>query len=150
MCSKLLFFFLGITTKESLGSIAINLLSDYLSVKISDRKLRYVVRKFRKKLYIWVDQFQKKNDGTILTSGTYINYLENYRVIDKIYEYVFSEVEEQIEEDEFLNDLKARSVAHVREQNKMVNLVDEEILKEFYKKLLEKIKVFTRSIKELE
>lgn len=145
MLNEILFLLLGTTVKESLGSITINLLSDFLSVKISDKKMRKAVCRFRKELYLWVVQFQKKNDGTIVTTGAFLNYLENYRVIDRIYEYAFSTETELLKEDEFLQDLKTRSVAYVREQNGLVNATDGAILEEFYDQLLRKVQKFIRS-----
>ena len=150
MISEILLFLFGMTAKEGLGGIVTNLLSDVLSVRISDKKLRHTVRKFKKELYIWAEQFQKKNDGTIMTSGVYLGYLENYRIIEKLYEYAFSEEEEQMAEDGFLKDLTARSAAYVQDQNGVVNDTDECVLREFYEKLLEKIKKFVRSTKGFE
>lgn len=150
MLSEILFFLFGMTAKEGLGAIVTNLASDFLSVRIGDKKLRHTVRKFKKELYIWAEQFQKKNDGSIMTSGAYLGYLENYRIIEKIYEYAFSEEEEPMAEDGFLKDLTARSAAYVRDQSGTVNVADECVLREFYEKLLEKIKKFVRSTKGFE
>lgn len=150
MLSEILLFCFGMDVKQGLGSIVTNLLSDFLSVSVSDKKLQRTVRKFKKELYIWAQQFQKKNDGTIMTSGVYLGYLENYRIIERLYEYVFSGEESDMAEDGFLQDLTARSAAYIRDQHKTVNVADECVLMEFYKKLLKKMKRFVRSTKGFE
>lgn len=145
MLDYICFLLFGIEIKEVMGAIATNLLSDFMSIKINDRKSRRSVCKFKRKLYIWVSQFQKKNEDTVIGSGIYLEFLKNYRIIDRIYEYVFSVEEKQISEGEFLGDLVTRSVAYIQNQGKSVGVMDESVLRDFYEKLLERIKKFCRN-----
>lgn len=43
---------------------------------------------FKKKIKKWLRQFIKKNDGTILTSGKFEDFLKYYKPIEKIYEHL--------------------------------------------------------------
>lgn len=88
--------------------------------------------------------------GSIVTNGAYISYLGNYRVIEKIYAYAFSEEEVHLDEENFLRDLVERSARAIQASEVPVSVSDEGILREFYKQLLEKIKKFVRNTKGME
>lgn len=129
---------------ENLTSIVINLFSDFLSTKLGDRKMRKHTRKFRRELVVWLKNFQNEHDGSILISGTYLRYISNYRIIEQIYQYAFSKQEKLFSEDEFIRNIVEGSRVYLKTEEVAVKNTDEQILKEFYCKILDKFKKYIK------
>lgn len=130
---------------ETLVSIVVNLFSDFISVKISDKKNRKKVCKLKTELCKWAYSFQKKYEGSILTKGVYIQYLEYQRIIERLYQYVLSPQEQVLREEDYITSLVENCKVMLNSEETVVQPMDESILKAFYTELLEKVKHFLQT-----
>ena len=70
---------------ETLLSIILNVFSSLLYDKISIWKDKKSIAKFKESLENWAIEFERKNDGTIVTTGKFYTYIQAIRTIIKIF-----------------------------------------------------------------
>ena len=69
---------------DTISSIVINIISSFLYDGMNGWKEKKQIQNFKDEMTQWVLDFEQKNDGTIITKGVFIGYIENYKVIQKI------------------------------------------------------------------
>lgn len=92
---------------ETLVNIIIDIFSSILCEKVDIWKDRRSIGKFKESLESWAIEFEKENDGTIVTTGRFYTYIRYHRVILNIFEYVVDISEKSISEEIFILDLKS-------------------------------------------
>lgn len=90
----------------------------------------------------WVAEFERKNDGTIVTQSIFIKYIENFKIIQRMLDYVLDASEEEEGEKLFLKKIQDNFKQFVIDENKKMTVADSSILKEFLCAVFEKIKAF--------
>ena len=70
------------------SGIGTNLLSDSLSKKLEAFKDKKAISSFTQSLRDWEIEFEKQNDGTIITNGAFYSHVKYHNVIENIVAYV--------------------------------------------------------------
>ncbi len=89
-----------------------------------------------------MQDFEHKNDGTIITKGIFIRYIESYKVIQKIIQYVLSVSDKEEGEEAFIKNIHKEFEEYAKEQQVQITVSEHSILKEFFNTILEKAKNF--------
>ena len=69
------------------SGIGTNLLSDSLSKKLEAFKGKKAIASFTQSLRDWEIEFEKQNDGTIITNGAFYSHVKYHNVIENIVAY---------------------------------------------------------------
>lgn len=77
------------------SGIGTNLLSDSLSKKLEAFKDKKAIASFTQSLRDWEIEFEKQNDGTIITNGAFYSHVKYHNVIENIVAYA------QLSEEQF-------------------------------------------------
>lgn len=88
----------------------------------------------------WTLDFQKEHDGTLLASGSYIQYLTYNRIIERLYQYVLEPEKQLVKEDVFVARLAEHCKSSLDRSGITVGVIDEALLKEFYQKLITRVR----------
>lgn len=91
------------------SGIGTNLLSDSLSKKLEAFKDKKAIASFAQSLRDWEIEFEKQNDGTIITNGAFYSHVKYHNVIENIVAYVLEPSMNAVTEDEFLNCLHGKN-----------------------------------------
>lgn len=98
------------------GGIATNLLSDTLIKKLATFKDQEAVRRFSEALHEWEIQFEKENDGTIATSGSFFAYIQHYHVVESVVSYMIHPFDASVSEKDFLENLGTQMTEYLEEK----------------------------------
>lgn len=82
------------------SGIGTNLLSDSLSKKLEAFKDKKAIASFTQSLRDWEIEFEKQNDGTIITNGAFYSHVKYHNVIENIVAYVLEPSMNAVTEDE--------------------------------------------------
>lgn len=128
----------------ALGSgIGTNLLSDSLSKKLEAFKDKKAIASFTQKLQDWEIEFEKQNDGTIITNGAFYSHIKHHNVIENIVAYVLEPSVNAVTEDEFLTGLHKKMVTRLEEvTQKKLSWNDSRLVRDFLTNLLTTTKAF--------
>lgn len=132
-----------------LESLIINLLSSLLYDKFNIWKDKQAIKKFIGNLSEWAVDFEKRNDGTVVTKGLFFNYVKNYNIILMIIEYVLEPVDEKLDEKEFVNNTLDNFNSYFLENGSSLSIDDNDIIEMFITELLNKAKDFINDKVEL-
>ena len=109
----------GVKMLDTIGAfgrgIGTNLLSDSLSKKLEAFKDKKAIASFTQSLRDWEIEFEKQNDGTIITNGAFYSHVKYHNVIENIVAYVLEPSMNAVTEDEFLNCLHEEMVSRIEE-----------------------------------
>ena len=95
------------------SGIGTNLLSDSLSKKLEAFKDKKAIASFTQSLRDWEIEFEKQNDGTIITNGAFYSHVKYHNVIENIVAYVLEPSMNAVTEYEFLNCLHEKMVNRI-------------------------------------
>lgn len=128
----------------SLGAgVGTNLLSDGLAKKISAFCDREAVRRFIEAMRAWEIQFERENDGTVITSGAFCAYVKNFKVLERILTYVLDPSDCSVPQEDFLKELQGQIAEYIEEKNgKRLSCNDKERIMEFAASLLASVRAF--------
>ena len=119
-----------------MGSIILNIIINVISSEIFDHKLGIVQKirfsRFKKKLYLFINEFFKRNDGTVITTGRFAYFFENYHVTQFALDVVLDIDNKIVGEKEYVEDLLSKFKDSYIEPEIKLSLNDERILKEFF------------------
>lgn len=104
-------------------------------------KDRKSIAKFKENLGNWAIEFEKKNDGTIVTTGRFYTYIKSHRIILSIFEYVTDVSEKSVTEVSFISDLKKRLLLAMEHEQRLTYR-DQQVINEFFDALLNESKKF--------
>ena len=127
---------------DTISSIVINIISSFLYDGMNCWKEKKQIQNFKDEMTEWVQNFEQKNDGTIITKGVFIGYIENYKVIQKIMQYVLSASDKDEGEEDFIKTIHKDFEQYAAEQQVQIGVLEHSILKEFFNTILEKTKNF--------
>lgn len=136
--------------QNALLSLAVNIFSDTLLKMIHRGKKKRKVKKLKKELSALTIRFQKKYPGSILERDKWIQYLNNQRIIERIYEYALEPDKQKMAEEDYIRGLVENCKVMLALDKITVSMTDEAILKEFYSGLLEKVKKFLQTTEGME
>lgn len=113
----------------------INLVSNELAeVKISLRdKINFY--KFKKKSKQWFEEFVNINDGTVVTTGSFIKCAYYQNIMEKIWDYILNPSDVNMTSDDYLDNLVKETREYLDNDNYVVSVLDESVLKELYRKI---------------
>ena len=131
------------SVKSQIASILLNALVNVISNDISNGKTgiieRYNFSNFKRKNKKWIDDFCKKNDGTILCSGRFELYLTYQHPINKIFNYVLNPSRDGLGDDIFINQMVKEAKEYLTSGNGNLSVQDESVIKELFKKIYWKL-----------
>ena len=91
------------TIVTAISDIVIGLITESVSDGKMTIKENIKSWSFKKKIKKWLREFIKKNDGTILTSGKFEDFLKYYKPIEKIYEHLLQSNGDITTKEELIN-----------------------------------------------
>ena len=125
------------------SGIGTNLLSDSLSKKLEAFKGKKAIASFTQSLRDWEIEFEKQNDGTIITNGAFYSHVKYHNVIENIVAYVLEPSMNAVTEDEFLNCLHEKMVNRIEETTeKKLSWNDSRLIRNFLTHLLTTTRAF--------
>ena len=125
------------------SGIGTNLLSDSLSKKLEAFKDKKAIASFTQSLRDWEIEFEKQNDGTIITNGAFYSHVKYHNVIENIVAYVLEPSMNAVTEDEFLNCLHEKMVKRIEETTeKKLSWNDSRLIRNFLTHLLTTTRAF--------
>lgn len=98
-------------------SVGTNLLSDALAKKITAFQDKEAVRHLIETLHTWETQFEEANDGTVVTSGAFCNYVKHFKVMERILTYVLDPSDSSLPQEDFLEELQGQMTEYLEEKN---------------------------------
>lgn len=117
--------------------VFINLLSnEFADVKTGFRE-KISFYKFEKKSKQWFKKFVNNNDGTVITTGSFIKYAYYQKIIEKIWDYVLKPSVINITSEDYIDNLVKDTKEYLISDNYVISVLDESILKELYTKILD-------------
>lgn len=142
------------TLSNMIVGIAVNYISNKLLPSLSQLKEEKQFRLFKKSLEDWIFQFEKNNDGSIVTSGRFVGFVESNHVVEDVVNYVFSHGGDanRLDETSFLEAMKTQIVVKYEQIFLCeVSYCDKIIISDFIKGILYQTKEFViRESKDLE
>ena len=111
---------------EAMGSFGSGILSNLLSDSLG-KKFDFI-----QNLREWEIEFEKQNDGTVITNSEFFSYVKNFNAIENIVDYVLEPNGNSVTEDVFLNSLKEEMVRRIEEvTKKKLSLTDKDLIRDF-------------------
>ena len=106
-------------------------------------KDKKAIASFTQKLRDWEIEFEKQNDGTIITNGAFYSHIKHHNVIENIVVYVLDLSINTVTEDKFLNGLHKKMVTRIEETTgKRLSWNDSRLIREFLEHLLSTTKTY--------
>ncbi|WP_313185446.1 hypothetical protein [Lacrimispora sp.] len=125
-----------------ISSIIMELMLDKLNSELSKLITEAGFSRFIVNSKLAVEEFVTKNDGTIITSGNFENYLTYQKPIEKIYEFVLNPESTELGENKFIQELVKHCKDSMISLNGVCNTTDETILRDLFSMLLKSIKEY--------
>lgn len=94
---------------EHIFSLCVNILSDYISVKIGNEIDKKKIESFKNRLNKKANELEKEYDGTIITNGDFYHYIQTDKVINKIFDYYYNPHGYKENEQIFIQNLKIKT-----------------------------------------
>lgn len=145
-------FFMRLFSWDTLLSLVTDSISDVLSIGIKKGKIRRKLRLLKRKLQMYIMRLQKRNQGSILEKGAFLEYLKYQKTIERIYEYGLNSNKASVTREKFIRSLIENTKVMLKLENIDILPMDESVLKELYTGLLEIMENFlqTEGDKELQ
>ncbi len=130
---------------SNIVNVVINLISDAIYDQKNTFYPKLKLYKFKRKLKRWLKEFYKYNDGTIITSSEFENFLKHYAVLQHVFSFACGYTLGTQTEDEFIKFELNRFKTLLERNNKQYSVYDETIVKSFLFQFLEKIRCYVTS-----
>ena len=118
---------------KNIGDIIISVISSDVSNKITNMSNRFQLWNFKKRMRRSIKEFIIKNDGTVLTKGSFFGVLEYHHPIDKIYNYISEPNKQSKDEIGFLRNLASMCKESIIGSGDFVSVEDECLIFELFK-----------------
>lgn len=138
-------FFMRLFSQDTLLSLTTDAISYVFSGNIKRWKTRYKLRLLKRKLHMYVIGLQKRNPGSILEKGAFLEYLRRQKTIEKIYGYALNNDKATVTEEKFIQSMVENTKVMLKLENVEVLPMDESNLKELYTRVLEIMKEFLQT-----
>ena len=109
---------------NTISSVLINIFSSFFYDKVNIWSQKINIEKFIEELSEWVKEFEQRNDGTIVTQGVFINYVENFKIIQKMLKYVLDASEKDEGEVSFVKKIQENFKQYAIAQNVQITVAD--------------------------
>ena len=123
------------TIVTAISDIVIGLITESVSDGKMTIKENIKSWSFKKKIKKWLREFIKKNDGTILTSGKFEDFLKYYKPIEKIYEHLLQSNGDITTKEELINGLVGQLKVFFNDDEREINVIDESVVRELLVKI---------------
>ena len=123
------------TIVTAISDIVIGLITESVSDGKMTIKENIKFWSFKKKIKKWLREFIKKNDGTILTSGKFEDFLKYYKPIEKIYEHLLQSNGDITTKEELINGLVGQLKVFFNDDEREINVLDESVVRELLVKI---------------
>lgn len=123
------------TIVTAISDIVIGLITESVSDGKMTIKENIKFWSFKKKIKKWLRQFIKKNDGTILTSGKFEDFLKYYKPIEKIYEHLLQSNGDITTKEELINGLVGQLKVFFNDDEGGISVLDESVVRELLVKI---------------
>ena len=110
------------TIVTAVSDIVIGLITESVSDGKMTIKENIKFWSFKKKIKKWLREFIKKNDGTILTSGKFEDFLKYYKLIEKIYEHLLQSNGDITTKEELINGLVGQLKVFFNDDEREINV----------------------------
>ncbi len=122
-------------------SLIINVISTDIVEKKNEKLDERKVKMFEHEITLWIEEFSEKHDGTIITSGSFVGFLEHHYPLEALLAYV-SDIESTTTEKEFIRNLICKYRGIELLESSILSPLDESMLMEFFTTILCKYKKF--------
>lgn len=133
---------IGTTIVNTLSTIVINVLSNCVYEGKQKAVDTVKLSTLKKEIDEWIEEYCLKNDGSILLSSAFQNYVHYQNPILKIYNYVTETNIERTLESKFINDLVSECKESVLSSGRTFSVDDNSTVHDFFSKILNKYKTF--------
>lgn len=123
------------TIVTAISDIVIGLITESVSDGKMTIKENIKFWSFKKKTKKWLREFIKKNDGTILTSGNFEDFLKYYKPIEKIYEHLLQSNGDITTKEELMDGLVGQLKVFFNDDEREINVLDESVVRELLVKI---------------
>ena len=123
------------TIVTAISDIVIGLITESVSDGKMTIKENIKFWSFKKKIKKWLREFIKKNDGTILTSGKFEDFLKYYKPIEKIYEHLLQSNGDITTKEELINGLVGQLKVFFNDDEREINVIGESVVRELLVKI---------------
>lgn len=123
------------TIVTAISDIVIGLITESVSDGKMTIKENIKFWSFKKKIKKWLREFIKKNDGTILTSGKFEDFLKYYKPIEKIYEHLLQSNGDITTKEELINGLVGQLKVFFNDDEGGISVLDESVVRELLVKI---------------
>ena len=123
------------TIVTAISDIVIGLITESVSDGKMTIKENIKFWSFKKKIKKWLREFIKKNDGIILTSGKFEDFLKYYKPIEKIYEHLLQSNGDITTKEELINGLVGQLKVFFNDDEREINVIDESVVRELLVKI---------------
>ena len=123
------------TIVTAISDIVIGLITESVSDGKMTIKENIKFWSFKKKIKKWLREFIKKNDGTILTSGKFEDFLKYYKPIEKIYEHLLQSNGDITTKEELINGLVGQLKVFFNDDEREINVIDESVVRDLLVKI---------------
>ena len=69
---------------NTISSVLINIFSSFFYDKMNIWSQKKNIKKFIEEISEWGKEFEQRNDGTIVTQGIFIGYIETFKIIQNM------------------------------------------------------------------
>lgn len=124
--------------------IITSLLTDKLYDKIKDwidrKSLRDLIDNLKEKII----EFEHRNDGTIITTGVFATYIENYNVLLRLVEYILQPDLSKPSKIQFIDNFTYNIIEYCKENGSKMSYTDKTLIKDFFEMIYSTIENFAR------
>lgn len=125
---------------EIITSILTNKLYDKIKDWIDEKSLRDLINNLKEKTI----EFEHRHDGTILTTGVFATYIENYNVIQRVVEFILNPNLSNSSMCQFIDNLTYSIIEYCEESGSKISYTDKKLIKEFIEMIYSIIEDFAR------
>lgn len=127
---------------NDLKSIIINIISGFMTDACVSFLERRRFKKYKTELEKWIQEYVDMNDGTIVASGAFANFVRYQKPIEKILAYIYEPFNQTLTEEEFLKSLCCLMKAYLEREALNVKTEDESVAKGFFHGIYESYKKY--------
>ena len=128
-----------------LSNLIMGIVSGFLANKFTDMaklsKEKKMTETYLNGLGKWLLYFEKKYDGTVVTSSRFFEYLKNYNIIESIFQYYLMTTRPNLNLEEFISSQKQLLIKSLK-----IEPYERQIIKEFYKTICERTEEFLNTL----
>lgn len=99
-------------------------------------------KKYKKELEKWIQEYVDKNDGTIVTSGAFANFIRYQKPVEKILAYIYESYNQTLTEEMFLDSLCNLMKACMEIDCLKIKPEEERVVKDFFQGIYDSYKKY--------